>query len=173
MEGFDDIACILVIFSKQSRLESIECLNLLIAISSLLLHPRLASTLLPQPLLSTELDDITKAHRLLLGSGRWIIGEQSLPDAAKRRIVLLAELSEGVLLGWFLELCVVLGKVFGEVSKSDLFMRVGWLGYDSTSGNCGIGGWLWFGLVGDGLFYAVPYWIQVTFVLGESGCKHY
>ena len=86
MKGLlDDIACIGVVFSKQSILEKIERLHLFITISTLLFRPSLASTLFPQFLLAAELDDITKAHRLLAG-GRWrIICEQSLSDAAKRR----------------------------------------------------------------------------------------
>lgn len=80
----------------------------------------------------------------------------------------LAEFSEGMLLGWFLEVCVVLGTVFGKVSKSNLLLRVGWFRHDPNRGNSGIGGCLGFWLVGCVLFNTVPYWIQVIFVLVES-----
>ena len=62
---FYDISTLRVVFAKESSLESIECLHFFIAIPTLLLHSCLLSTFLSQFLLSTELDDITEAHRLL------------------------------------------------------------------------------------------------------------
>lgn len=83
-----------------------------------------------------------------------------------------AEFPKGVLLGWLLEVCVVLGAIFGEVSEPDLLLCVGWFGHDPTRGNDGISGGEDFWLVGCDLFNAMSYGVQVIFVLVESECGH-